>query len=442
MIRRSRRSGIAGEIEDRIALRLGGLLINTVVAVMFVAFGGLFWGWALAGVIGHATWIACWPRTVEAGSDRARAPRHSQSTDDTGDVRASDTPVWRAMLDGIRDAAFVLDARNHVLAKNAAARALFPIATGRHLVHVYRSPELLLAVEQAQGSGMPKTFEFDVNHPVERHFEGLVTPLQQNSVNVSGPALLLVLRDRTEAEQLAKMRADFVANASHELRTPLASLKGYVETLQGAAKDDPAARARFLPVMQAQADRMSRLIEALLSLSRIEMREHVPPRDAVDLAPVVAEAVEASLALAETAGIALVCVTEAKPALVIGDRDELLQVAHNLIQNAIKYGRPGGKVEVGVRRDGERFAVAVVDDGIGIAPEHLPRLTERFYRVSAKESRERGGTGLGLAIVKHIVNRHRGELQMSSTPGKGSTFTVFFPASAVGRNDYPATSSN
>jgi two-component system phosphate regulon sensor histidine kinase PhoR len=230
------------------------------------------------------------------------------------------------------------------------------------------------------------------------------------------------------------MRADFVANASHELRTPLASLKGFVETLQGAAKDDPAARERFLEVMREQTARMSRLVDDLLSLSRVEMREHLPLPARVDLEDALAHVVQVLQPLAAQAGASLELARLGRPALVRGDRDEIVQVFQNLIQNAIKYGKQGGQVRIAIGEEPAagsrpaRFTASVADDGPGIAPEHLPRLTERFYRVDAAASRERGGTGLGLAIVKHILNRHRGELLIRSRVGEGSTFTVTLPA--------------
>ena len=333
--------------------------------------------------------------------------------------------IWRALLDGIHDPALVLDGALTVLAGNGAALDAIGIIIGRHIAQTSRSPELLAAIERALATGEAQVFDVRLLVPVERLLSGKVTPLRPAlPVTDTDPALLLVLRDLTEQDQLARLRADFVANASHELKTPLASLKGFVETLQGAAKDDPVARAKFLPIMQAQADRMSRLIEDLLSLSRIEMREHVLPRDAVDLASVVAEVATHLRPLAEAAGQSIAVTQSSVQTSAIGDRDELLQVTQNLIQNAIKYGKQGGKIEVVVRDVGTRVALSVTDDGIGIAAQHLPRLTERFYRVSAKDSRERGGTGLGLAIVKHIVNRHRGELRIKSTPGKGSRFVV------------------
>ncbi len=333
------------------------------------------------------------------------------------------------MLGGLLDPALILNRGRVVLALNLAAHTALAgdQAPGRHIAQICRAPELLAAIDRASETNEAQSFQLRMLVPIERVLTGRVTPLPGSTARDNSPAILVVLRDLTEQDQLARLRADFVANASHELRTPLASLKGYVETLQGAAKDDPVARAKFLPIMQAEADRMSRLIEDLLSLNRIEMREHVPPRDAVDLESVVAEVATNLGPLAKAAGHEIVVAPLPVLATVTGDRDELLQVVHNLIQNAVKYGKPAGKIDVALRVVGSRVLLSVADDGIGIAAHHLPRLTERFYRVSAKDSRARGGTGLGLAIVKHIVNRHRGELTITSTPGKGSEFVVLLP---------------
>jgi two-component system phosphate regulon sensor histidine kinase PhoR len=284
------------------------------------------------------------------------------------------------------------------------------------------------AIERARLEAAPQPFDVHVKVPIERHLAGVATPLRQGAGSASGTLLMVVLRDRTEAEQLGEMRADFVANASHELRTPLASLRGFLETMQGAAKDDPEARQRFLAIMQQQAERMSRLIDDLLSLSRIEMREHVPPKGEVDLTALVSEVARNLASLAASAEVRIELESARGPLRVVGDRDELFQVVQNLMQNAIKYGRKGGRVQVRVGQEKANVALAVEDDGVGIDPVHLPRLTERFYRVNAKDSRERGGTGLGLAIVKHIVNRHQGQLRIESVPGRGSTFTVRLPA--------------
>ena len=427
---------------SRIRARYSALCASGTLTIAFVVLGGLYWSWAVAGLIGLVVWAAFWPESATGAPDAPGPHADRQIVLGVGVGNKSeneDTPVWRLMLDAIADPALVLDWRLRVLIANAPAVALFPSAIGRTIAQVQRSPELLAALDRAVSAGVTQTFELYVSVPVERHLSGVVTPLgtraTENTEGSSLPALLVVLHDLTEQESLAQMRADFVANASHELRTPLASLKGFVETLQGAAKDDPEARERFLGIMQEQASRMSRLIEDLLSLSRIEMREHVPPTGRIDLAGVVSEAAKALAPIAAEASIELVLAPVSEAVSVIGDSDELMQVAQNLIQNAIKYGRRGGHVEVSLAQQGDRIALTVKDDGIGIAPEHLPRLTERFYRVSAKDSRERGGTGLGLAIVKHIVNRHQGELRIESQSGQGSTFTLLLPRPAAKGRD-------
>ena len=238
-------------------------------------------------------------------------------------------------------------------------------------------------------------------------------------------------------------RADFVANASHELRTPLAAVSGFIDTLKGHARDDEKAREKFLDIMSVEAGRMRRLIDDLLSLTRIELNEHVPPSGEVDLAGVVRDAAAALMPLAEADDVTIAIEAAPDLPLVAGERDELIQLFQNLLNNAIKYGRQGGHVWVTVSRAvapasplGRGGVPALVsasvrDDGEGIPREAIPRLTERFYRVDVKRSRERGGTGLGLAIVKHIVNRHQGRLLIESQPGEGSTFTVLLPAVSV-----------
>jgi two-component system phosphate regulon sensor histidine kinase PhoR len=227
------------------------------------------------------------------------------------------------------------------------------------------------------------------------------------------------------------MRADFVANASHELRTPLAALSGFIETLQGSARDDAKARERFLPIMQEQARRMARLIDDLLSLSRIELNAHRRPDTPVDLVPIVRQVADGLQTLARDRGVT-VHIDAANAMRVPGDRDELVRVFENLVENALKYGAAGKRVDIGFSEgespEGEQEArISVRDYGPGIAPEHVPRLTERFYRVDVRESRAQGGTGLGLALVKHILNRHHGRLLIESMPGAGATFTIYLP---------------
>lgn len=338
---------------------------------------------------------------------------------------------WRAVIDAMSDPAIALDAGSIVVHHNPAAVDLFPrVRVGQPVSHLSRSPELLGAVDRARSSDERIVVQLEDRVPVERRISAIVTRLELPPDTAGRPALLVVFRDISDQEKLARMRADFIANASHELRTPLASLRGFVETLQGPARDDPASRERFLAIMATQAARMTQLIDDLLTLSRVEMRVHVPPRGIVELNDVVGFVVQMLEAAAQAMGTSLEVEGLDGPAEVRGDRDELVQVFHNLVHNAIKYGRAGGRVRVHISREParmghpSRIAVAVIDDGPGIAEVHLPRLTERFYRVNVAQSREKGGTGLGLAIAKNIVNRHRGELKIASKLGEGSTFTV------------------
>ena len=340
---------------------------------------------------------------------------------------------------------------------NRAARALLRLQrTAGPLTTAVRAPEVLAAVEDAlfgQGAAQAAWQSRGVQ---EQFWRARVVRLPGGAPETSGERLaVLTFRDETEIRRSESTRADFLANASHELRTPLASLAGFVETLRGHARDDPDARDRFLAIMQVQAERMRRLIDDLMSLSRIELSEHIRPSGQVDLASAVMGVIEALAP--QATGRRVTFRTTLPPsgeALALGDRDQIVQVAQNLVENAVKYTPAGGTVEVDVRADvdavtaaapmtttsahlslltpdpaaGQRYAVLTVrDSGAGIARNHLPRLTERFYRVEGQKARERPGTGLGLAIVKHIVNRHRGGVTVESTPGSGSAFTVYIP---------------
>ena len=237
---------------------------------------------------------------------------------------------------------------------------------------------------------------------------------------------LLSFRDLTEAHRLERMRSDFIANASHELRTPLASLSGFIETLRGPARNDAVARDNFLEIMQKQAERMARLIDDLLSLSRIEMKAHIAVKDQVDLTIVLNHVVDTLRPLATNLDIEIERHIDPGPVMVLGDRDELTQVFQNLLENACKYGQSGKKVVVELKNNGEGIKATIQDFGPGIPEEHIPRLTERFYRVNIETSRAQKGTGLGLAIVKHILTRHRARLVVRSRVGEGSSFTVAF----------------
>jgi two-component system phosphate regulon sensor histidine kinase PhoR len=323
------------------------------------------------------------------------------------------------------DPTLLLDRHGIVRVANAEALALFNIDPhGQHVSSAIRSPSILSAVDQVLDTGEAIRTDYEVHVPIPRHFAAVIGPVNAADADL---AAIILLKDLTREQQTERMRADFVAHASHELRTPLASLLGFIETLQGAAKKDEASREKFLQLMQNQAERMKRLIDDLLSLSRIEMNAHQRPSDKVDLAQVTRHVADTLSGLAKDAGVEVAIEIDG-PLNVRGDWDELVQVVQNLIENALKYAASGKRVEITGSRDGADIELSIRDFGPGIDEEHIPRLTERFYRINAQESRQRGGTGLGLAIVKHILNRHQARLKISSQRGQGSTFTVRIPA--------------
>ena len=322
--------------------------------------------------------------------------------------------------DALPDPCVLVDRRLVVVHRNGAAAAEFPaLAVGGLLTLALRNPTLLEAVAAVQQTGMAQSVELYQSVPNATWHRADVAPLPAEA-----GLFAVVLRSLTEQKRLEQLRSDFIANASHELRTPLTSLVGFIDTLLGPAAKDAGARERFLTIMRQQAARMSKLIDDLLSLSRIEMRQHLRPTGAVDLALLLREVSEGLESQASDAGVTLT--VEAGEAIVTGDRGELYEVFENLIDNAIKYGGDGGRVEVAVApgRAGYDYAVTVTDYGVGIEAQHVPRLTERFYRVDAESSRKKKGTGLGLAIVKHIVHRHRGLLTIRSRAGEGTRVEV------------------
>jgi len=340
-------------------------------------------------------------------------------------ARESQRPLVAGFVEALPDPALVTDSSGTVIAANPAVKNLLRLdPLGQHLAAAIRAPSVLDTVQDILNGGDAASIEFEARLPQPRQFAVHVAPVPWTEDSPAGA--LLVLRDLTREQQIERMRADFVANASHELRTPLASLSGFIETLLGAAKNDEAARMKFLGLMRSQAGRMKRLIDDLLSLSRIEMNEHLRPQGAVDLAHVAAHVADLLGGMAKEDGCEIRLDLE-KPLLVKGDRDELVQVAQNLVENALKYGHAGKVIEITGRSAGGHAELSVRDYGPGIAEEHIPRLTERFYRVNVQESRSRGGTGLGLAIVKHILNRHHGKLIVTSQPGAGSTFAIHLP---------------
>nr|WP_325264010.1 phosphate regulon sensor histidine kinase PhoR [uncultured Rhizobium sp.] len=338
-------------------------------------------------------------------------------------------PLISATLGTLDMPVVVLGGDITVLYRNKAAeRAFGDLPIGTHLTARLRSPGILDMLRETIATGQPNQIEHSERLPSERVFILRVAPIDIGGLAPGmGNYYLLSFRDVSELRSIDRMRSDFVANASHELRTPLASLRGFIETIQGPARGDPKAQERFLGIMLDQATRMSRLVDDLLSLSRLELKSHIAPDQTVDLKPLIIHVSDALLPLAEELGVEIRLHLPEGRVDVLGDRDELIEVIENLIQNACKYGQEGKFVDVFLKGGGRLpVEVNVIDKGPGIPAEHVPRLTERFYRVSVADSRSKKGTGLGLAIVKHILTRHRARLLVKSELGKGTEFTVRF----------------
>ena len=435
----------------------GGLAV--VVILIFAAFRTELAPWliGLAMIVAAATWFAS-HRPEGFVGERLGADEAAPTS------LTAAAPLLDNVFEALNDPVLIISggeaddiAGRRVVMANGAARDLLRIPReGALLVSAMRDPGVLEAVDEALFGGVTKTTDYSAGGARARHWRAWVRPLPA----APGDSMaILALRDETDVRRMEMMRVDFLANASHELRTPLASLTGFIETLKGHARDDAVARDRFLDIMATQAERMTRLVADLLSLSRIELNEHIPPSGRVDLAKAASDVIDAVSVLSQERGVVITLQSEGGKVNIDGDRDEIIQVIQNLVDNGIKYSPSGQSVEIVIRRDlnidaapGPRTdgltrlplltpdreagllyaAVTVQDHGPGIAREHLPRLTERFYRVEGQKSGgERPGTGLGLAIVKHIVNRHRGGLTVVSAPGEGAAFSAYFPMSAV-----------
>lgn len=356
------------------------------------------------------------------------------------------------LLEALPDPALLVDQSSRVIGSNNAALQRMQFrAQGQFLTAILRHPDVLEAVQAAVRQGETRSIEYESGAQLERHVRCYIAPLTWGEER----GAMLVFHDETARISTERMRADFLANASHELRTPLASLSLLIETIAGPAREDAAERDRFLAMMQVQADRMRRLIDDLLSLSRIELDEHVPPTDRADLAAVAREVADTLRGVAAERHVRLALHGTEQPMPVVGERFQLVQVVQNLVDNAVKYSPEGGEVRIEVGLGGDQEATArgagrrwegsgrvallsppvsagktyasvrVEDSGPGIAAQHLPRLGGRFFRVERETGQERGGTGLGLAIVKHIVSRHRGGLLVESQPGRGSAFAFY-----------------
>ena len=410
--------------------RWRGIRVVIVAAAIvfggFVALGAISSGYGLLGFVILALAALLANRATEEAGRLVRPVAVAE--------RAGE-PL-EAVIAGVPDPVIALDRNGRVLTVNESARSLAPaLRLGEPVSLALRMPELIEAIGRAYATGDEQRVEYSERVPIDRWFEVIVKPVRRDPKLRMPDLVLMTFHDLTPLRRVEEMRADFVANASHELRTPLAALSGFIETLQGSARDDAKARERFLPIMQEQARRMARLIDDLLSLSRIELNAHRRPDTPVDLVPIVRQVADGLQTLARDRGVT-VHIDAANAMRVPGDRDELVRVFENLVENALKYGAAGKRVDIGFSEgespEGEQEArISVRDYGPGIAPEHVPRLTERFYRVDVRESRAQGGTGLGLALVKHILNRHHGRLLIESMPGAGATFTIYLPL-AVG----------
>ena len=345
-----------------------------------------------------------------------------------------ETTATYAILHILPDPVLLIDAEKQILAANIAAKNLLgDQIEGRALTLALRHPDILDAVDEVLNGAEQRQLRISLLDSVRRSFDIQIASLT-GTTQYEADAVL-IMHDMTAEHNAEQMRADFVANVSHELRSPLSSLVGFIETLRGAARDDEAARDRFLEIMDSESKRMARLIDDLLSLSRVEANEHILPEGNVEIRPLLAKIIDTLTARASVRNITIELPENNAHVFATGNRDELTEVFHNLIDNAVKYCPENTRVRINVEEvdripdlGGAGIVVIVSDEGEGIPPEHLPRLTERFYRVDKGRSRTMGGTGLGLAIVKHIVNRHRGRLIVNSTIGKGSEFKVFLPS--------------
>ncbi|MBD8893130.1 ATP-binding protein [Roseibium litorale] len=407
------------------------LVCAAVMAALAVLVFNVPWGVALVSFLILALVTASVP--ARARSRRLQAVKQREMR------RMWPGTGMKVTVDALSSPCFVADGKGVTRYVNKAALDYYgQVRPGDPLSFALRAPSLLEAFDRVSASGKAERISWGEKVPSEAWFEAHIAPVYMPGGSGTAEAggvpdfILVVVYDQSEQRRLERMRSDFIANASHELRTPLASLSGFIETLQGPAKNDADARDRFLGIMHEQASRMRRLIDDILSLSRIEMKANVKPSDSVDLAEIVRHSADALAPLGRELDVEIETRLPELAATVRGDRDELIQVTENLIENAMKYGGSGKRVEVSVARSSGNgsagWCLCVRDFGEGIAAEHLPRLTERFYRVDVASSRTLKGTGLGLAIVKHILTRHRARLEIVSKPGEGAAFSVHFPA--------------
>jgi two-component system phosphate regulon sensor histidine kinase PhoR len=337
------------------------------------------------------------------------------------------------ILNELHEPLLLLDEERQILFMNKSAKTLFGEGyIGRNFVRLLRNGEVMQAISSVIETRKEVSVKVSLEFPVNGVFDFKVVSLA--SEKPESRLIGVLIKDLTDLAKAEQMRTDFVANVSHELRSPLTALSGFIETIKGPAKDDAPARDRFLTLMEREASRMVRLITDLLSLSKVEARQNQRPSDIVDMVALIKRVVATLSNSAAKENRRIHMQIEGKPNHILVFEDGITQVLINLIENAIKYSGPDSEISISMRANshvagftGRVLSISVQDQGDGIPREHIPRLTERFYRVDTHRSRDKGGTGLGLAIVKHIVSQHRGRLQISSQEGKGSIFTVHLP---------------
>ncbi len=407
-------------------LRVRGVIaVAVVLAVCVMALDLPFWFRAI--LLSLVVLGAVWAGAGVGIDDNEYIPQREVAASEMAAVSGE------RLADLLTDPMIVFDHTATVRFANAAAFEAFKSLHNDTALYLrFRAPEMHALIQGVIADGKPRNIEYFERVPIDRWYKAMVKALRDAE---GRPELFILLfRDQSETRRIDRMRSDFIANASHELRTPLASLRGFIETLQGPARNDAAARDRFLDIMQKQAERMSRLIDDLLSLSRLETRAHLTVNESVDMTATLSHVADTLTPLAEGLGITIERHLPEHPLHVTGARDELIQVFQNLVENACKYGQEGKRVIISLNEQSTKNTTEVVasiqDFGPGIAAEHLPRLTERFYRIDVETSRAHKGTGLGLAIVKHILARHRGRLVVRSQLGEGSTFMVRLPKQA------------
>ena len=337
----------------------------------------------------------------------------------------SSEDIENQLINEIEDYILFINSFNAISAANKAAKSFYGDIIGKNLSSFLRAPDLLDKIEKCRDKRVNEYLEFEINLPTYSFFRLTIVPLSQKNV-------LIVVKDYTDVKKSEQLRSDFVANVSHELKTPLVSIKGFLETISNSAKDDPKAQEKFIKIMQEQANKMEILILDLMSLSRIEMQEHIQPDGKVDMKEIISNIQNIPNKILSNKNININFKIEDNLPFVRGDYDKLSEVVQNIYDNAIKYTKENTTIDILLKSNPEKFSygsvfLSIKDEGIGIAKEEIHRITERFYRSANAKKNMIQGTGLGLAIVKHIVNQHRGELEINSRLNEGSEFIIHLP---------------